>query len=148
MVANGDPEQGYEYYQHAVDNYPETYDAYSALLALLDAEQLVDDLQRGLVNYFRGQYDLADEAFTRYLQSDGDEKDKALYYQALTARAKGLEMMNMNSEERLNLNQQGRHSLRPKSYCPLERTHRHLPEKQFSGRCDWGYGLYTANLYE
>lgn len=107
MVANGDPEQGYEYYQHAVDNYPETYDAYSALLALLDAEQLVDDLQRGLVNYFRGQYDLADEAFTRYLQSDGDEKDKALYYQALTARAKGLEMMNMNSEERLNLNQQG-----------------------------------------
>jgi soluble lytic murein transglycosylase len=106
LLASGETEQGYSYFQHAVNNYPETYDAYSALLALLDADQPVDDLQRGLINYFRGQYDLADEAFTRYLQSDGQEKDKALYYQALTARAKGVEMLGLASEERLAYNQQ------------------------------------------
>jgi len=106
MLAAGNTEQAYSYFQHAVNNYPETYDAYSALLALLDADQPVDDLQRGLINYFRGQYDLADEAFTRYLQSDGQEKDKALYYQALTARAKGVEMLGLASEERLAYNQQ------------------------------------------
>jgi len=106
LLASGDAEQGYSYYQHAVNNYPETYDAYSALVALLDADQPVDDLQRGLVNYFRGQYDLADEAFTRYLKSDGQEKDKALYYQALAARAKGIEMLSLASQERLVYNQQ------------------------------------------
>ncbi len=106
MLAAGNSEQAYSYFQHAVNNYPETYDAYSALLALLDANQRVDEMQRGLVNYFRRQYDLADEAFSRYLQSDGLEKDKALYYQGLTARAKGVEMMGLASEERLAYNQQ------------------------------------------
>jgi soluble lytic murein transglycosylase len=91
-IAQGLVEEGFEYYQHAVDNYPETYDAFSAVLALLDAEQPVDELQRGLINYFRGQYDLANEAFSRYLEGDGLEKDKALYYQALAVRAKGLEL--------------------------------------------------------
>ncbi len=106
LLASGETEKADSYFQHAVNNYPETYDAYSALLALLDANQPVDDLQRGLINYFRGQYDLADEAFTRYVQSDGQEKDKALYYQALAARAKGVEMMSLASEERLASNQQ------------------------------------------
>ncbi len=104
-IAQGLVEEGFEYYQHAVDNYPETYDAFSAVLALLDAEQPVDELQRGLINYFRGQYDLANEAFSRYLEGDGLEKDKALYYQALAVRAKGLELAELESEERFALNQ-------------------------------------------
>ncbi len=104
-IAQGLVEEGFEYYQHAVNNYPETYDAFSAVLALLDAEQPVDELQRGLINYFRGQYDLANEAFTRYLEGDGLEKDKALYYQALAVRAKGLELAELESEERFALNQ-------------------------------------------
>lgn len=104
-IAQGAVEEGFAYYQHAVNNYPETYDAYSAVLALLDAEQSVDELQRGLINYFRGQYDLANEAFDRYMEGDGLEKDKALYYQALAARAKGLELYAFHSEERFALNQ-------------------------------------------
>ncbi|MEL7644787.1 MAG: transglycosylase SLT domain-containing protein [Anaerolineaceae bacterium] len=104
-IAQGAVEEGFGYYQHAVNNYPETYDAFSAVLALLEAEQTVDELQRGLVNYFRGQYDLANEAFSRYLEGDGLEKDKALYYQALAVRAKGLELAALNSEERFALNQ-------------------------------------------
>lgn len=104
-IAQGSVEEGFGYYQHAVNNYPETYDAFSAVLALLDAEQTVDELQRGLINYFRGQYDLANEAFTRYLSVGGVEEDKALYYQALAVRAKGLELAALNSEERFALNQ-------------------------------------------
>src|SRR5690606_3778381 len=104
-IAQGAVEEGFGYYQDAVNNYPETYDAFSAVLALLEAEQTVDDLQRGLINYFRGQYDLANEAFSRYLEGVGLEKDKALYYQALAVRAKGLELATLNSEERFALNQ-------------------------------------------
>jgi len=104
-IAQGAVEEGFGYYQDAVNNYPETYDAFSAVLALLEAEQTVDDLQRGLINYFRGQYDLANEAFSRYLEGVGLEKDKALYYQALAVRAKGLELAALNSEERFALNQ-------------------------------------------
>ncbi len=104
-IAQGSVEEGFGYYQHAVNNYPETYDAFSAVLALLDAGQSVDELQRGLINYYRGQYDLAIEAFKRYLEGSGLEKDKALYYQALAVRAKGLELAELNSEERFALNQ-------------------------------------------
>jgi len=104
-IAQGAVEEGFNYYQHAVNNYPETYDAFSAVLALLEAEQSVDELQHGLINYFRGQYDLANEAFSRYLAGEGLEKDKALYYQALAVRAKGLELAALNSEERFTLNQ-------------------------------------------
>src|SRR5690606_6272966 len=38
-IAQGAVEEGFGYYQDAVNNYPETYDAFSAVLALLEAEQ-------------------------------------------------------------------------------------------------------------
>ncbi|MFZ3069661.1 MAG: transglycosylase SLT domain-containing protein [Anaerolineaceae bacterium] len=107
MLNQGDTEQGYAYFQDAVNNYPEAYDSYSALVALIEANQPVDDLQRGLINYFVGQYDLANDAFERYLAGTGAEKDKALYYQALAVRAAGLEKASFNSEERFTWNSNG-----------------------------------------
>ncbi|MFZ3151252.1 MAG: tetratricopeptide repeat protein [Anaerolineaceae bacterium] len=107
MLNQGDTEQGYAYFQDAVNNYPEAYDSYSALVALIEAEQPVDDLQRGLINYYVGQYDLAIEAFERYQSSDGTDKDKAMYYQALATRASGVVKSALNSDERFNWNSQG-----------------------------------------
>ncbi|MGV8050579.1 MAG: tetratricopeptide repeat protein [Anaerolineaceae bacterium] len=107
LINQGETEKGYAYFQDAVTNYPETYDAYSALVALIEAEQSVDDLQRGLINYYVGQYDLAIEAFKRYQSSDGADKDKAMYYRALATRASGLAKAAFNSDERFNWNSQG-----------------------------------------
>lgn len=96
----GTQNAGYEKLQDAVDNFPQTYDAYTALTILLDANQPVDELQRGLINYNRSQPDLAIEAFDRYLAGEGTAKDKALYYKALAQRAVGINKAPLGSEAR------------------------------------------------
>jgi soluble lytic murein transglycosylase len=55
LINNGQEEEGYSYYQDAVNNFPYAYDSYSALLALLVANQKSMNLQRGLINYYIGQ---------------------------------------------------------------------------------------------
>lgn len=84
------PESAYPYFQDAVDNYPFAYDAYSALVTLVDDNIPVDDFQRGLINYNVGNYALAEESFARFLASSPEDgADRALYYQALAIRAEG-----------------------------------------------------------
>src|SRR5690606_31877911 len=51
LIVQNRTEEGYAAYQDAVANYPQTYDAYSALAALVEAGQVVDELQRGIINY-------------------------------------------------------------------------------------------------
>lgn len=103
----GNREAGFEYFQHTVNNFPKTYDAFSALLALLDAEVPVNELQRGLVNYYVGQPDLAIEAFDRFLETATEKQDQALYFKALALRAKGLAKAGFSSSERTTWNLQG-----------------------------------------
>ncbi len=84
------PEQAYPYFQDAVNNYPFTYDAYSALVTLVNNDVQVNEYKRGLVNYFVGQYILAIEAFDRFLaEAPAEFADSALYYKALAQRAAG-----------------------------------------------------------
>lgn len=52
--------------------YPESFEALSALRALLDAEMNVDQYQRGIVNYNQGQYDIAIQALLTHLASQED----------------------------------------------------------------------------
>ncbi len=106
-ISNGNREKGFEYFQNVVNNYPKTYDAYSALVALVDAEQEVDELQRGLINYYIGQPKLAIEAFDRYLAGEALKGDEALYYKALAVRAEGLAKVGFDSAERAAWNLQG-----------------------------------------
>ena len=68
-LAIGEPEQAYARFQDSVTNYPLSYDSYSGLVSLVNAGEAVDDLDRGLVNYFAGQYGLAIDAFERYIKS-------------------------------------------------------------------------------
>jgi soluble lytic murein transglycosylase len=76
-------------YLHAVDNYPLSNYSYLALIELLNANVPVNDLDRGLVDYFAGQYDIALVALDRYIednQTNPDNDGTAAYYRALTLR--------------------------------------------------------------
>lgn len=106
-IAQGNTAEGYAYFQDSVNRFPETYDAFSALVALIDAGHEVNELQRGIINYNVKQHNLAIEAFDRYLEGDGLEKDIALYYKALSTRAFGLSQANFASEQRLAANRSG-----------------------------------------
>jgi soluble lytic murein transglycosylase len=76
-------------YQDAVENFPQTYDAYTALVELIDAGVSVDELQRGIIDYNAGQYGPALSALDHYLQNDPESPALARYYYALTAYAQG-----------------------------------------------------------
>ncbi len=104
LQSQGQNSEAFAYYQDAVNNFPYTYDSYSALTALLDANEEVSDLQRGLVNYYIGQYPLAIEAFSRYIASSNVDVDEALYYKGLATRAQGLVLAGFGSTERTQAN--------------------------------------------
>jgi soluble lytic murein transglycosylase len=80
----GQPDQAYQRFLHTVDNYPLAYDSYSALVALVNAGIPVDDMNRGLVDYFAGQYGYAHDAFQRYIDANPKNDGTAVYYMALT----------------------------------------------------------------
>jgi soluble lytic murein transglycosylase len=73
----------------AVENYPLSYYAYLSLVALLDSGVVVNQLDRGLVDYFAGQYDVAIAAFERYLTETPTNDGTAYYYRALAYRDLG-----------------------------------------------------------
>lgn len=77
-------------FQDAVIQYPLSYDSYLALVELVNGGFEVSDLDRGLVDYFAGQYSHAVEAFDRYLiESDPGDRGTALYYKGFALRAMG-----------------------------------------------------------
>ncbi|RLD04797.1 MAG: hypothetical protein DRI56_10600 [Chloroflexota bacterium] len=89
------PSQAQAAYQDAVENYPLSYDAYLSLIELIEAGHQVSELDRGLVDYFAGQYGLASEAFDRYISqvrtgdiTEGDPAT-AYYYKGFALRAQG-----------------------------------------------------------
>ena len=84
----GQNEEALGKFRLAIENYPLSYYAYLSLVALLDAGGQVSELDRGLVDYFAGQYDVAIAAFDRYLSTNGDD-GTAHYYRALALRDRG-----------------------------------------------------------
>jgi soluble lytic murein transglycosylase len=83
------PEQAYDAYLDAVTNFPTAFESYSALLTLVEAGIPVDDLNRGLVDFFAGEYGMALAAFDRYLSQTPADPGTALYYSGLAHRAGG-----------------------------------------------------------
>jgi soluble lytic murein transglycosylase len=73
-------------YRHTVENYPLSYYSYLSLVALVDAGVQVDDLDRGLVDYYADQYDVALAAFDRYIGANPINDGTPHYYRALTLR--------------------------------------------------------------
>ena len=85
----GQTDQTYQKYLDAVDNYPASGDSYSALVVLVNDGVPVDDLSRGLVDYFAGQDGYALEAFNRYIAANPKQDGTANYYIALTLADQG-----------------------------------------------------------
>lgn len=86
----GQTAEAIERFRYAVENYPLSYFSYLSLVALLDAGGTVSELDRGLVDYFAGQYAVGIAAFDRYLQSNPADNDgTAYYYRALCKNALG-----------------------------------------------------------
>lgn len=80
----GMTEQAYARFQDSVIRFPAYYDTYSGLVALVEADQPVDDLLRGIVDYYAGQYGLAVIAVDRYMIDHPDHDGIPLYYKALS----------------------------------------------------------------
>ncbi len=77
----GQTDQANERFLHAVENYPLSYNSYLALVELVGANVPVSDLDRGLVDYYANQYDVALAAFERYISDGLDSDGTARYYQ-------------------------------------------------------------------
>lgn len=89
-ISLGQVEQAYDLFLHAVENYPLSYDTYIGLVELVEAGVPVNELDRGLVDYFAGQYSVALAAFNRYLNSVPLEYEGTVHhYKALTLRELG-----------------------------------------------------------
>ena len=87
-LTQGQANQAYPYFLDTVSKYPLSYDSYSALVSLVDAGVPVDDFERGLVDYFAGQYGVALDAFNRYLINHPEHDGTVLHFLALIMRRK------------------------------------------------------------
>jgi len=87
--AIGQNEEALGRFRLAVEQYPLSYYSYLSLVALLEAGGTVSQLDRGLVDYFAGQYDVAVAAFNQYLVENPTNDGTAYYYRALSHRDLG-----------------------------------------------------------
>lgn len=77
-------DQAYARFQDSVDNYPKAYDSYSALSQLVEDGQTVNQLNRGIIDYNVGQYGVAIEALTNYMDANPLHDATAHIYKALS----------------------------------------------------------------
>ena len=89
FLNQGQAEEAYPYFLDTVSKYPIAYDSYSALVSLVDANIPVDDFERGLVDYFAGQYGVALDVFNRFLLNHPEHDGSVLHFLALINRANG-----------------------------------------------------------
>lgn len=87
--ALGQVAQAQERLRRAVHEYPRAYYAYQALSKLVDQNVPVDDLDRGIVDYYAGQYGIALDALKRYASTHPENDGTADFYRALTLQAMG-----------------------------------------------------------
>jgi soluble lytic murein transglycosylase len=80
----GMPDQANTRLLDSISSFPRAYDTYSGLVQLVNAGVPVNELQRGMVDYYAGQYGLAIEAFSRYIDSSTDLSATAYHYRALS----------------------------------------------------------------
>lgn len=99
-LALGRPQDAYARFLDGVNSFPRSYDSYSGLVALVNASQAVDNLNRGLVDYFAGQYAIAVQAFDRYLAENPVDDGTAHYYKGLALREIGAAKYPLDSNAR------------------------------------------------
>ena len=77
-------------FRDAVLQYPLSYDSYLGLIEIVNNGFSINDLDRGLVDYYARQYSYAVEAFDRYLADpEAADRGTALYFKGFSLRAMG-----------------------------------------------------------
>jgi soluble lytic murein transglycosylase len=69
LYGAGRLEEAYAKFLHALDNYPEAASTFDGLLILVNDGVPVDELQRGLANFYADNYEPALAALTRYREA-------------------------------------------------------------------------------
>lgn len=82
--AFGDLDEAYRRMQQLVAAYPRSDYAYQALIVLVEAGQPVDDMLRGLVDYYAHAYTPAVLAFTRVINAAEQTDGRPYYYMGLS----------------------------------------------------------------
>ena len=82
-------EQANTRYLHAVENYPLSIYSYLSLVELIGVDYPVNDLDRGKVDYYAEQYDVALVALDRYIAANPAEDGTAHYFRAITLQGMG-----------------------------------------------------------
>jgi soluble lytic murein transglycosylase len=72
LASQGQPEQAYNAWLDAVNNFPAVFDAYQSLVELVNAGYTIDELQRGIVDFYAGEYGVALAALDRLPASAPD----------------------------------------------------------------------------
>lgn len=70
LLAMGRAQEAFQRMREVMNTAPRTAAAFSALKALLEAGQPVDELQRGIIGYYNGAHEAAREAFRRAIRTD------------------------------------------------------------------------------
>jgi soluble lytic murein transglycosylase len=83
-LALGQTTQAYQRFLDAVDNYPASPDSHAMLVALVNDNIPVDDLNRGLTDYFAGQYGFARDALQNYINANPKNDGTAPFYHAMS----------------------------------------------------------------
>ena len=86
MIAADQITTAISYYTHAVNTYPDSYYSYLSLVELLSYGTIVDEFQRGLIDYHAEQYTPAILAFKRYLSTNPEHNAQSHYFMALSYR--------------------------------------------------------------
>ena len=83
----GQPDVAYDLYRESAANYPFASFSYLGMIRLVEAGQLVNEFDRGMVDYHAGEYSLAVAAFDRFLADESVEHNGAAhYYKGLALR--------------------------------------------------------------
>jgi soluble lytic murein transglycosylase len=85
----GEMDKAYEAYLVAVNEYPSSIHAYNALVILVEAGISVDELNRGIVDFYAGEYGAALAAFDRYLNQMPADPGTAFYFTGLAHNKAG-----------------------------------------------------------
>jgi soluble lytic murein transglycosylase len=86
----GQPDVAYDLYRASAANYPYAIHAYLGMIRLVDAGATVNEFDRGLVDYYAGEYSLAIAAFDRFLADETIPHDgSAHYYKGMALREIG-----------------------------------------------------------
>ncbi len=88
-ILTGDNLAGYEKYLEAVQDFPQAFESYLALVDLIEAGYTVDDYERGLVNFHAGSFEPAARALERYIESNPLETRDARLYLAWSLEGLG-----------------------------------------------------------